>query len=101
MPLAVDATAGCLLLAFAPLELKLMRVEVERRPAAAPGGPAPNPVARITTLRDLSILGLGSPLQVGGSSEQVLSGTAWAGLDCLGSEGLPEQGRAIWAGRTL
>lgn len=64
MPLAADAAAGFLLLAFAPLELRLMRVEITRRGPSAPGAPAPPPTARLTTLRDLSIIGLGSPLQV-------------------------------------
>lgn len=66
MPLAVDSAGSCLLLAFAPLELRVVRVELERAAGAAePGGQQAQHSARLTTLRELSIMGMSSPLQVG------------------------------------
>ncbi|GAB4817477.1 hypothetical protein N2152v2_004523 [Parachlorella kessleri] len=73
MPAAADCAGSCLLLAFAPLELRVVRVELERAATAGPpagsgaggGGDARQPplTARLTTLRELSIHGLSSPLQ--------------------------------------
>ena len=54
----MDSVGWHLALAFAPLEIKLFRVTVE-----GPLGPAGRPTARLTAVRELSIMGLGNPLQ--------------------------------------
>jgi hypothetical protein len=54
----MDSVGWHLALAFAPLAIKLFKVTVE-----GPLGPAGRPTARLTAVRELSIMGLGNPLQ--------------------------------------
>ncbi|KAL4420208.1 hypothetical protein ABPG77_011424, partial [Micractinium sp. CCAP 211/92] len=58
VPVAMDSAGWHLALAFHPLEIKLFKVTVE-----GPLGPAGRPIARLSVLRELSIMGMGSPLQ--------------------------------------
>ncbi|KAL4448516.1 hypothetical protein ABPG75_005735 [Micractinium tetrahymenae] len=58
VPVAMDSAGWNLVLAFHPLEIKLFRVTVE-----GPLGPAGRPLARLAVVRELSIMGMGNPLQ--------------------------------------
>ncbi|PSC67405.1 Quino amine beta chain-like RIC1-like guanyl-nucleotide exchange factor [Micractinium conductrix] len=58
VPVAMDAAGWHLALAFQPLEIKLFRVTVE-----GPLGTSGRPIARLAVVRELSIMGLGNPLQ--------------------------------------
>lgn len=60
-PVAMDSSGWHLALAFAPLEIKLLRVTLE----TAAGRPA----ARLSVVRELSILGLGNPVQASSRGE--------------------------------
>lgn len=60
--LAADSMGPYLLLAFAPLELRLLRVSVDW---VVDGSRGRTPVARLMTVRELSIMGMGNPVLVG------------------------------------
>ena len=58
-PLAIDALDQYIVLATAPLEIVLLRVQIQGAVSATG-----NPSAQLTVIRELSILSAGSPLRV-------------------------------------
>ena len=58
-PLALDALGSYILVAYAPLELTLLRVAM-----AGPLSPTGASTARVSVVRELSIMSVGQPITV-------------------------------------
>ena len=77
-PIALDALGSYVLVAFAPLELTLLHVVMTG--ALSPTG---TPTAKIHAVRELSIMSVGQPITVRGTTCIAVVAVARSALACM------------------